>query len=127
MQAGDCIYRKRLEQPVLDYLAGTGADFFGRLEDQRQRAVELAVLGEVAGRGEQDRRVPVMALGVHGARISAREDQDGASSIGCVPISARIPMRLPPAPAGASRPHHNRRPPCTLLMRFLGCSPCVAT
>ena len=57
--------QEALEQPVLDHGAGAGAAFLGRLEAQVHRAVEAAVLLQVAGRGQQHGGVAVMAAAVH--------------------------------------------------------------
>ena len=69
--AEDGLHRELLEQPVLDHLAGTAAAFFGRLEDQVDGAVEIAVLGQMLGRRQQHGGVAVMAAGVHLARMDA--------------------------------------------------------
>ncbi len=59
------------EEAVLDHLARPAAAFFGRLEDQVDRAVEVAVLREMARRGQQHGGMAVMAAGVHLARLRA--------------------------------------------------------
>ena len=68
-------HRELLEQAVLHHLARAAAAFFGRLEDQVDRAVVVAVLREMLGGGEQHRRVAVVAARVHlaGARAAVRE------------------------------------------------------
>ena len=60
-----------LEQAVLDHLARAAAAFFGRLEDQVDGAVEVAVLGEVQRRGHQHGGVAVVPAGVHLAVVLA--------------------------------------------------------
>ena len=64
-----------VEQAVLDHLARAAAAFFGRLEDQVDGAVVVAVLREVLGGGQQHRGVAVVAAGVHlaGVRALVRE------------------------------------------------------
>jgi len=66
------LHREALEQAVRDHLTCSAAAFFGGLEDQVHRAVEVAVPREVVGRREQHRRVAVVAAGVHTARMAAR-------------------------------------------------------
>ncbi len=53
------------EKLIRDHGLGSCAAFFGRLEDEDNSAIELAVLGEMLGRAEQHRGVSVVAAGVH--------------------------------------------------------------
>ena len=62
------VAREAAEQVVLEHRARAAQSFFGRLEDEVDRAVEVARLGEIARRAEQHRGVPVMAAGMHHAR-----------------------------------------------------------
>ena len=59
------LHRELLEQAVLDHLARAAAAFLGRLEDQVDGAVEVAVLRQMLGGREQHRRVAVVAARVH--------------------------------------------------------------
>ena len=56
------------EQPVLDHRQATAAAFFGRLEDEIDRAVEIPGFGKILRRTKKHRRVPVMAAGMHASR-----------------------------------------------------------
>ena len=67
MHAIDALDRKALEEPILDHRQRARAAFFRRLEAEYQRAVEIARLGEMFGRAEQQRGVAVVAAGVHAA------------------------------------------------------------
>jgi hypothetical protein len=68
---------KALEQAVFDHRARTAEVFFVGLEDQVQRAVEVARCAKRLGRRQQDGRVAVVAAGVHAARVAARVGQAG--------------------------------------------------
>jgi hypothetical protein len=57
-----------VHQPVLDHRGGTCTALLRRLEDHHRIAGEIPGLGEIAGRAQQHRGVPVMAAGVHLAR-----------------------------------------------------------
>src|SRR5690606_20034858 len=57
-----------LQQPVLEHHLAAAATLFGRLEDKRHPAVEIAGLGEVLRRPEEHGGVPVVAAGMHLAR-----------------------------------------------------------
>jgi hypothetical protein len=59
------------EQAVVDHLARAAAALFGRLEDQVDRAVEIALLGKVLGGCEQHGGMAVVAAGVHLAGVLA--------------------------------------------------------
>ena len=56
-----------LHHAVLDHLVAAAAAFLGRLEDDRDRAGEIARLGEIFGGAEQHGGVAVMAAGMHHA------------------------------------------------------------
>ena len=56
---------KLLEEPVLDHRLRPPEPLLGRLEDEEHLALEVAGLGEVAGRPEEHRGVPVVPAGVH--------------------------------------------------------------
>ena len=56
-----------LHHAVLDHLVAAAAAFLRRLEDDRDRAGEIARLGEIFGSAEQHGGVAVMAAGVHHA------------------------------------------------------------
>src|SRR6185369_11324633 len=64
-------HRELLEEAVLDHLARAAAAFFRRLEDEVDRAVEVAVPGEMLGCREQHGYMPVVAAGVHLALVPA--------------------------------------------------------
>jgi len=70
VQAVDGIAGEALEQPVLQHRDRTAATFLGRLEDQVQRAAEIGIGGEIAGRAEQHGGVPVMTAGMHPAGMA---------------------------------------------------------
>ena len=63
---------KLLEQAVFDHAARAGAAFFGRLENQVDGAVEIAVRGQVVRRAQQHGGVAVVAAGVHLAGVARR-------------------------------------------------------
>ena len=65
VHAVDLLDVPALHQPVVDHRLAAGAAFLGGLEDDHRRAVEIARLGEVAGRPEEHRGVAVMAAGMH--------------------------------------------------------------
>mmetsp|Transcript_70481 Transcript_70481/g.166212 ORF Transcript_70481/g.166212 Transcript_70481/m.166212 type:complete len:304 (+) Transcript_70481:1718-2629(+) len=65
------LHRELLEQAVLDHLAGAAAAFLGGLEDEVDRAVEVAMRGQVLGGRQQHRGVAVVATGVHAAEVAA--------------------------------------------------------
>ena len=72
VQAEHFFDAEALHHAVLDHLVAAAAAFFGRLEDDRDRAGEIACLGEILRRAEQHGGVAVMAAGVHDARASSR-------------------------------------------------------
>ena len=65
------------EQAVFHHLFGAAQTFFGGLEDQVERARELQVFRDVSGRSQQHGGVPVVAAGMHDARIAAGIRQAG--------------------------------------------------
>ena len=64
------LHREPLEQALLDHHATAALVLLGRLEDEIRGAVEPFALRERARRGEQHRRVTVVAARVHLARHS---------------------------------------------------------
>ena len=64
VQAIDLVAGKTLKQPVGQHGARAAEPFFRRLKDEDRCAVEIARLGEVTRRAEQDRRVPVVTAAV---------------------------------------------------------------
>ena len=58
-----------LEQPLVHHGLAAAEPLLGGLEDEVDRAGEVAGLGEVLRRPQQHRRVPVVAAGVHGAVV----------------------------------------------------------
>ncbi len=69
VQAEDRITGKTLEQTVFHHGARAGiAAFFGGLEDEIHRAVEIRMRGQVLGRAKQDGGVAVMAAAMHAPR-----------------------------------------------------------
>ena len=71
VRAEDGLHREFLEQAFLDHLACTAAALFSRLEDQIDRAVEVALARQVLGRRQQHGGVAVVAAGVHLAGVLA--------------------------------------------------------
>ena len=67
----DGVAGKTLEQPILQHRQRAADTFLAGLEDEIDRAVEGARLGQIARGAQQHRGVPVMAAGVHPARIAA--------------------------------------------------------
>ena len=67
----DGVAGKALEQALLDHQLCAAGVFLGGLEDQVQRAGEVDVVREVVRRGEQHRRVAIVAAGVHDAVVRA--------------------------------------------------------
>ena len=61
--------RETLEQPLLEHHPAARPHLLGGLEDEVDRAGEVARLGEVAGGAEQHGGMAVMAAGVHPARL----------------------------------------------------------
>ena len=60
-----------VNSPVVHHALGAAQAFFGGLEDQVERAVELAVPGKVVRRRQQHGRVTVMAARMHDAFVAA--------------------------------------------------------
>ena len=53
------------EQTVLDHFTGPTPAFFGRLEDEIHRAVEVSVLGQMLRGGQQHGHMAIVTAGVH--------------------------------------------------------------
>ena len=70
MHAVNRVRREALEQAILHHGASAALVLLRRLEDEINRAVEIARLGEVFRRAQQHGRVPVMAAGMHLAGIA---------------------------------------------------------
>ena len=105
VQAEHLLGREALEQPLVDHHPPAAAALLGRLEDQVDRAGEVAGLGQIAGGTQQHGGVAVMAAGVHPAGLPARpRRRRSASWIGRASMSARRPMPRPPAARRGSPP-----------------------
>ncbi len=65
VHAENGFHGKAVEEPVLDHLAGASAAFFGRLEDQVDRAIKGSLACQHLRGGEQHGGVPVVAAGMH--------------------------------------------------------------
>lgn len=65
VNAENRINRKLREQAIVDHCLGAGAPFFCRLKDEHDRAVKLAVLGQMPRCAEQHRGMSIMAARVH--------------------------------------------------------------
>jgi hypothetical protein len=61
-----------LEQAVLDHAPGAGAAFFGRLENQVDRAIKVAMTRQIVGCTQQHRRMTVMTARMHLAGVARR-------------------------------------------------------
>ena len=82
VDAEDRVARELLEEPVLDHRLRAAEPLLGGLEDEEHLPLEVAGLGEVAGRPEEHRGVPVVPAGVHppivpGAVLEPRRLLDG--------------------------------------------------
>ena len=71
MHREDRVARVLVEEAVLHHPQRAAAALLGRLEDQVERAGEAAAVREMVRRGEQHRRVAVVAAGVHHALVAA--------------------------------------------------------
>jgi len=80
VHAKDRVHREQLEQAIVDHLARATATLLGRLEDQVDGAVEVAMTGQVLGGGQQHGRVAIVAAGMHPAAVHAG-------------VSKRVPLR----------------------------------
>ena len=69
VHAVDLLDAELVHQPVLDHRPRARAALFGGLEDDDGIAGEVAGLSQAPRRAEQHRRMPVVAAGVHFARI----------------------------------------------------------
>jgi hypothetical protein len=54
-----------VEHAILDHFASAATAFFGRLENQIDGAIKIAVLGKVFGSGQQHGCVTIVTAGVH--------------------------------------------------------------
>src|SRR5947209_8617773 len=77
VHAIDLLDAEALHHAVLDHLAPAAAALFGWLEDHDRRAGKIARFGEVFRRAEEHRGMPVMAAGVHLARVGGAIRQVG--------------------------------------------------
>ena len=68
----DLVHREPLEQAIFDHRPGSGAALFGRLEHENDGAGKIAIGREMAGGGEERRRMAVVAAGMHARRASGR-------------------------------------------------------
>ena len=71
MHAKDRIHRKLFKQAILNHLARTATAFFGRLKDQIDSAVKVAVFGKVLGRCQQHGGVAIVSACMHLASVRA--------------------------------------------------------
>ena len=71
VQAEHRIHGKALEKAFRQHFPRPGADFFGGLEDEMQRAVEGTALREIPGGREKDRGVTVVSASVHDPGVCA--------------------------------------------------------
>ena len=69
MHAVDFGDGEALHHALLDHLAAAAAAFLRRLEDHRDRTLEVARFGEILCRPEQHGRMAVMAAGMHLAGV----------------------------------------------------------
>ena len=65
----DRIAGESLEQAILDHAQGTALVLLRWLEDQVDRAIEVAAFGEVPGEAKKHGGMPVMTAGMHLAGI----------------------------------------------------------
>ena len=65
------ICREQVEQAIVNHAFGAAEPFFGRLENQIDRAGKVAVLRQVTGCGQEHGDVTVVAASVHFARVFA--------------------------------------------------------
>ena len=66
------VHRELVEQTILDHLARAGAAFFGGLENQVHRAVEVAVTRQIVGCAQQHRGMTVVTACMHLAGVARR-------------------------------------------------------
>ena len=71
VHAKDGLHGKFFKHAVFDHLAGAAAAFFGGLEDQINRAIKVAVFGEMFGRCQEHGGVTVVSASVHLALVFA--------------------------------------------------------
>ncbi len=72
MHAVDRLHRELLEQAVFHHAARAGAAFFGRLENQVDGAVKVAMTRQIVRCAQQHRRMTVMAACMHLAGVARR-------------------------------------------------------
>jgi hypothetical protein len=68
MHAVNLIDGEAVHQTILDHRGGAGATLLRRLKDDNRIAGKVPGFGEIPGRAEQHRGMPVMAAGMHLAR-----------------------------------------------------------
>jgi hypothetical protein len=100
MHAVDLGNAETLHHAVFHHLVAAAAALFGRLEDDRDIAGEIARLGEILCRTEQHGRVAIMAAGVHLAPCG-----------GCPGLAGGLLDRQR-IHVGAKPDHSISRPPC---------------
>lgn len=71
VHAKDSLYRKLFKQAVTDHFTRPATAFFCRLEHQVNRAVKVAVAGQVLRSSKQHRGVAIVPARVHLARVLA--------------------------------------------------------
>jgi hypothetical protein len=54
-----------VEETVLDHFASPSPALLGGLKDKHDPAIEVSMIGQVLGRCEQHRRMPIMTTGMH--------------------------------------------------------------
>ncbi len=72
MHPVDLVAGEAVEQALGDHPARAAQALLGGLEDEDDRAVEIAALREIARGAQQHRGVPVMAAGMHSPRMRGR-------------------------------------------------------
>ena len=123
---GNCLNR-----PSLIISRAPPPPFFGRLEDEVHRAVEVAVLGEVLRSGEQHGGVAVVAAGVHLARVLAGVGKGvvllhgqgidvGAQADGPAALAAIAAVHDAHHPGGAQPPVNGNAPFGELVRHHVG-------
>lgn len=95
VHAVDFLDPEFLHHAVVDHRQRAGAALFRRLEDDRDRTLEIAGLCKVLGRPEQHRGVAVMAAGMRLAGGLEAHGLPEVSRIGSASMSARKPMTGP--------------------------------
>ncbi len=86
---------KLFEQPVLNHRLGTCATFLSRLEDEHDRAIELAVLSQMFRRAEQHGGVAVVSTCVHASFVlRSMSERVDLGDRQCVHIGAQTHVSL---------------------------------